>query len=74
MLLKWFFLFAIAYIVYRYWSRVSVTRASTKLKPNVEQMLECAQCGVCFPESEAVRSADKVFCSEQHCASWKQNH
>ena len=32
-----------------------------------ETMLQCAQCGVHFPASEAVRDAGgAVYCSEQH--------
>jgi hypothetical protein len=74
MLLKWVFLFAIAYIAYRYWARVSVSRAPAQRPPHIEQMLECAYCGIRFPESEAVRNEDRFFCGEQHYASWKQNH
>ena len=74
MLLKWFFLFAIACIAYRYWSRVPVASTSAQRSPNIEQMLECADCNIRFPESEAVRSEGEIFCSQQHYASWKKNH
>lgn len=34
---------------------------------SAETMLQCAQCGVHFPASEAVSDADgAVYCSEQH--------
>ncbi len=34
--------------------------------PKQGKMLRCAQCGVHFPEQEAVRMDDKVFCCTQH--------
>jgi len=68
------FLFVLAYIAYRYWSLGSAKRAPDPLAPNIEQMLECIHCGIRLPENEAVGREGKVFCSEQHYASWKQNH
>ncbi len=31
-----------------------------------ERMVECAHCGVHLPESEAVKQADRYFCSDEH--------
>lgn len=31
-----------------------------------EQVVPCAHCGVHVPESAAVRSGDRLFCSDEH--------
>jgi uncharacterized protein len=62
-MLKWFLIFAIAWIIYRYLTRPP---ARSQQPESAEKMLECAECGVRFPESEAVRADDRVFCSEAH--------
>lgn len=33
----------------------------------VEDMVNCAQCGVYLPKSEAIHSHTKYFCSHEHC-------
>ena len=35
-------------------------------KKQVEDMVECAHCGVHLPENEAIQDGDKYFCSESH--------
>ena len=35
-------------------------------KPAVAHMVVCAHCGVHVPESEAVQSGDRHYCSEEH--------
>lgn len=73
-MLKWLLLFAIGYAAYRWLSRASAPRPPSPPQERVEQMAKCAQCGIHFPQSEAILSGDYPFCSEQHCAAWKQNH
>jgi uncharacterized protein len=34
---------------------------------SVEDMVNCAQCGVYLPKSEAISSHKKYFCSHEHC-------
>jgi len=34
--------------------------------PSVESMVPCAHCGVNVPRSEALESAGRFFCSEEH--------
>lgn len=39
--------------------------------PAEVQTTTCARCGVHFPAEEAVREADRVFCSEAHRQAWR---
>ena len=32
----------------------------------VENMVECAHCGIHLPENEAIRDGDTFYCCEQH--------
>lgn len=73
-MLKWLILFALAYVVYRWWSRTSVPGSDRKTNANGEQMIECAQCSVHFPKSETIEFEGQHFCCEQHRIAWKQSH
>jgi len=35
-------------------------------KPEVEDMVRCARCGVHLPRSESVMSGGEFYCSEEH--------
>ena len=35
-------------------------------KDRVENMVECAHCGLHLPENEAIRDGEQFFCSKQH--------
>jgi hypothetical protein len=78
MLLKWLLLFAFAYVAYRWWSQISPSSRGKNTQVGSEQMLTCEQCGVHFPQSEAVIDQEvgttTVFCCEKHRISWKQSH
>lgn len=74
MLMKWLLFFALGYVIYRWWSRISAPRSSDPSSGRIEQMVKCDQCGIHFPKNEAVLSDGYSFCSEQHSAAWKQNH
>jgi uncharacterized protein len=41
---------------------------SSSASPAIEQMVQCAQCGIHFPKSEAIqaRGTGKVFCCIEH--------
>lgn len=39
-----------------------------------ELMCECAQCGLLVPESEAVRSGERFFCSPEHARQAGSGH
>ena len=43
-------------------------------RETIERMVTCAQCGINFPEREAVMGDDRVFCSEPHRDAWKHDH
>ena len=69
---KWLMLLAIAYVAYRWWLRATASRPSGPARGRVEQMVKCAQCGIHFPQNEAVLGESHHFCCEQHRAAWKQ--
>ena len=71
-MLKWLFLFALGYVAYRWLSHASASKSSSPTQERVEQMVKCAQCGIHFPQNEAVLDEGHHFCCEQHCAAWKQ--
>jgi len=41
-------------------------RAASSAPPPVEKMVACAHCGVNLPRSEALESAGRFYCSEEH--------
>ncbi|MES2934735.1 MAG: PP0621 family protein [Pseudomonadota bacterium] len=67
-------LFWLALIVLVCWALHSkknkaVARASQtgfKADKDAEPIVQCAQCGIHFPESEAITVSSSVFCSEEH--------
>ena len=69
---KWLLLFIFGYLAYRWLSQTSARRSSGSTRGRVEQMVKCAQCGIHFPQGEAVVSDGHSFCCEQHRAAWKQ--
>lgn len=73
-MLKWFLLFVFAYAAYRWWARASASRPTPDAHRNDERMVVCVQCGIHFPQSEAILSDELVFCCEQHRILWKQSH
>jgi len=73
-MLKWILLFVFAYLVFRWWSRATVSDSSRKVVTDAEQMIECAQCGVHFPRKEAILDEGLGFCTRQHSDTWKQSH
>lgn len=42
------------------------SRVPHTAEPNPQRMLPCAYCGVHVPESEAIKRADKIYCSNEH--------
>lgn len=67
---KWLLFLLIVYLLYRFWHQAPAMPRSTEAES--ENMMRCELCGLHFPEHEAVREGEHVFCSEQHRASWKQ--
>ena len=57
------FLFAIAALVYLL---LKSYRKETSAKPEPEDMVRCAHCGVHLPVSESVRDGELYFCSAAH--------
>jgi uncharacterized protein len=73
-ILFWIALFVLVYWAFRDKSRKqraashgAAGRHNMPRPPAVEPMLQCRQCGVHFPASEAMRNAlGDAFCSEEH--------
>ncbi|CAG0933005.1 MAG: hypothetical protein EFKGCFLK_01730 [Rhodocyclaceae bacterium] len=60
------FLGLLAYLAYKGFRRLprSENRPPSQVS---ERMVTCARCGVHLPESEAVQSDGRLYCSEEHC-------
>lgn len=70
-MLKWLIYIFLGYLVYLYWQRRQLPRATPGRKTgaarSVERMVACSQCGVHLPESESLRDADdRAYCCEEH--------
>ncbi|HYD80609.1 MAG TPA: PP0621 family protein [Paucimonas sp.] len=70
--LLWIGLFVLVYLALRHKSRIASRDASARSNRasragTTEPMLQCRQCGVHFPASEATRNAlGDAFCCEEH--------
>ncbi|MFN2308131.1 MAG: PP0621 family protein [Gammaproteobacteria bacterium] len=66
--LRLILLLLLAALLYRWLRRWWERKAARKrtLAQDQGRMLACAHCGVYFPEREAVREGDQVFCSPAH--------
>jgi uncharacterized protein len=73
-MLRLLLLALLAVIVYRLLRFGNVTGAGRSSTRSTEQIVACALCGVHVPESEAVKSDNQRFCSDQHRLSWTQSH
>jgi uncharacterized protein len=61
------FLGLLAYLLFKVFRRDARPRGEDRPQARAaERMVSCARCGVHLPESEAVRSEGRVFCSEEH--------
>ncbi|MBI3140270.1 MAG: hypothetical protein HYZ19_00230 [Rhodocyclales bacterium] len=57
----------LAYLVLKALKRSGERRdAKRPNQPSAERMVACARCGVHLPESEAVESAGRHYCCEEH--------
>ena len=54
----------LAYRMFRRWRSRRKPAQTKQIKGG--QMVRCHQCGLFVPESEAVRSDKRVYCSEAH--------
>ncbi|TFW09491.1 hypothetical protein E4K72_05815 [Oxalobacteraceae bacterium OM1] len=68
--MKWLLLLLVAVAVIHWLGRAKKAAVGAaggrRPAPQVESMLQCAQCGVHFPASEAVTVGDRVYCSDAH--------
>jgi uncharacterized protein len=60
------FLGLLAYFFYKGFKRQSPERESEIPPRDAERMVSCARCGVHLPESEALESEGRRYCSEEH--------
>jgi len=65
---KLLFLIIAAVVIYAIVAGVLRKRRSSAsgLTGTVENMVNCARCGVNVPQSEAIEDKDHFFCSEEH--------
>lgn len=56
----------LAYLVFKGITRASRSNRKDAPPRSPERMVVCAQCGVHLPESEALESEGRNFCSEEH--------
>lgn len=68
--MKWLLLLLVAVAVIHWLGRAkkAAVRGAEGRRPvpQVESMLQCAQCGVHFPASEAVTIAGRAYCCDAH--------
>jgi uncharacterized protein len=60
---------AAAFVLYLLWRglrRRSGARSDADARADGERMVDCGQCGVHLPLSEAIQSHGRYFCSEEH--------
>ena len=61
------FLGFLAYLLFKGLQRAAARRqGKAQPPPAPERMVACARCGVHLPESEAVQTEGRHFCSEEH--------
>ncbi len=57
----------LCYRIYQNWLETKSSAAHKKQHDNsIEDMVQCAKCGVHIPQQEALKSGDKFYCSEAH--------
>jgi len=56
----------IGYALWRGFKRGDERRETRGAAADGERMVDCSQCGVHLPVSEAVESKGRYFCSEEH--------
>lgn len=67
-LLRLILLFVLGALLYRLWKRWREQQAARRPAATHDQgrMLACAHCGVYFPEQDAVRDGEQVYCCAAH--------
>ena len=58
--------FAAAFWLLRGLRKRSAHKTPPPAKPDVEDMVRCARCGVHLPRGEAFMTQQRYFCSSQH--------
>ena len=56
----------VLYLLWRGLRRDAGARKDPRTGSDGERMVDCGQCGVHLPLSEAIRSQGRYFCSEEH--------
>jgi len=56
----------VLYLLWRGWRRDAGMRKDPGPGADGERMVDCGQCGVHLPLSEAIQSQGRYFCSEEH--------
>ncbi|MBU1190731.1 MAG: hypothetical protein KKE76_03355 [Gammaproteobacteria bacterium] len=73
-LIRLILLVILGVLLYRFWRNWQARNAATRSTTTQDQgkMLACDHCGLYFPEQDAVRDGEQVFCSEAHRAAHRQ--
>jgi len=58
--------FAAAFWLLRGYRRRARSDAPASVKPDAEDMVRCARCGIHLPRGESVSSQQQFFCSAEH--------
>ncbi len=69
-MLKWLLLMALGWVAWRMLFRQSSGRVE---RDSSIAMARCSQCGLVFPESEAVSEEGNRFCCEGHRLQWRKS-
>jgi uncharacterized protein len=72
-------MFKILFLALAIWIVISILKSysrnidsTVKKSAKLEDMVQCAQCGVHLPESESVHAHSHFYCSEAHSKLHKQ--
>ncbi len=72
-LLRFIFIAAIVYFIYRLVKKAQLKKVSTNANPAIA-MVKCQQCRVLFPASDAITKKGQHFCCTEHLNQWLNEH
>ena len=62
----------LGFVIIRHFARAGagVEKKGGETPPHVENMVQCEQCQVHLPSSEAIHDGNHIFCSQAHRQAW----